>query len=435
MIDPNIALAYRSPQVPDPLEVAQQAQSLQNMRTQNQLGQQQIQAVQQENQIRNQAIQDDQNFRKMYAQSMTNGTQMTDDQILSTLGAQRGAQFLEHRNQATETRMRIKETQGKLAEQEADYAGGIAYALLKSADPKTGLIPAEAVGNAVQQAHRDGYEQEAQQFTQFAQQNPQQLPALLNQLVEKSPKQRALAASDQRAQAAEERARYAEQNALTNQKRAEDAEARAEQGKVVQSRDTRNGHALYYNNVTGAETVGGPVDMDASGGKGKAVTPDAALADRRANQKDYEQNAKGEITYRQTRDTLDSAIQNGKVYVYPNGRTVPFSSMKTADGNSLSQDDVNAYIADMKQRRDAAETGIEQSVTSKNDAMQRNGVKPQVSTQDAINAYRGNSEQPKGLPQGGGKQLDQAIAQTFLRAAGGDKNKARKLATQSGWKF
>ncbi len=41
-----------------------------------------------------------------------------------------------------------------------------------------------------------------------------------------------------------------------------------------------------------------------------------------------------------------------------------------------------------------------------------------------------------GLPQGGGKPLtDPALARQFLAAAGGDKNKARQLAQQSGWKF
>ncbi|HTV16110.1 MAG TPA: hypothetical protein VME68_15420 [Acidobacteriaceae bacterium] len=39
------------------------------------------------------------------------------------------------------------------------------------------------------------------------------------------------------------------------------------------------------------------------------------------------------------------------------------------------------------------------------------------------------------LPKGGGKQLDVATAGQFLKAAGGDKVKARQLAAQNGWKF
>ncbi len=39
------------------------------------------------------------------------------------------------------------------------------------------------------------------------------------------------------------------------------------------------------------------------------------------------------------------------------------------------------------------------------------------------------------LPQGAGKVIDKDTAQKFYEAAGGDKEKARTLAQQSGWKL
>jgi hypothetical protein len=42
---------------------------------------------------------------------------------------------------------------------------------------------------------------------------------------------------------------------------------------------------------------------------------------------------------------------------------------------------------------------------------------------------------PSLLPHANGQQIDPAVATRFLNAAGGDKDKARQLATQNGWKF
>ncbi len=44
-------------------------------------------------------------------------------------------------------------------------------------------------------------------------------------------------------------------------------------------------------------------------------------------------------------------------------------------------------------------------------------------------------QQPTQLPKGNGQQIDQATAQSYLQAAGGDPTKARQLAGQNGWKF
>lgn len=61
---------------------------------------------------------------------------------------------------------------------------------------------------------------------------------------------------------------------------------------------------------------------------------------------------------------------------------------------------------------------------------------------DAVNSYVEKFNKSKSaatsaaaLPKGSGASLTPDVAQKFLQAAGGDKAKARELATQSGWKF
>lgn len=53
----------------------------------------------------------------------------------------------------------------------------------------------------------------------------------------------------------------------------------------------------------------------------------------------------------------------------------------------------------------------------------------------APQAPQGPQAAQGGPPKGNGRPLDQDTARQFLKAAGGDKNKARQLAQQSGWKF
>lgn len=416
MIDPNIALSYRSPEIPDPLAVQARQANLQTIANQQQLQQAQLTGENQQNQLRGQAITDDQAFRKMYADSLTSGAQMSDDQILSTLGAARGAQFLTARNKATATKMKIQQTRGQLAVQEADYAGGMAYGLKQLADPKTGLIPGEALGAAIARAHQDGYEQEAQQLSQYAQQNPQGVSSLLDQLISKSPEQRKLAAGDERAQAADDRAKAAGQNADTATKRATDAENRAKDAEQRAAQGqwrpngTSGGHPVYYNPVTGETRIDTKttLDLSESGGGadgGRKLTPNASAAETRANQTDYEKNATAELQARQQRDGLDAAIAGGKAYMDKNGRLQPFLSMKDANGDPVSADTIAAYQTEMKQRRAVLQTAIEQAVSNKNNAMQRNGVTPQVSTAQAIAGYRGQQPATAAQPASGAALL------------------------------
>src|SRR5947209_16581682 len=67
MIDPNIALSYRSPQIQDPLEVQARQMSLKNMGLQQQLGQQQLQTGQQEIQMRQQSMDATKKLNDAYA--------------------------------------------------------------------------------------------------------------------------------------------------------------------------------------------------------------------------------------------------------------------------------------------------------------------------------------------------------------------------------
>jgi hypothetical protein len=50
-------------------------------------------------------------------------------------------------------------------------------------------------------------------------------------------------------------------------------------------------------------------------------------------------------------------------------------------------------------------------------------------------AYRAREVQTQSLPKGNGQPLDAGTASTFLKAAGGDKDRARALAQKNGWKF
>jgi hypothetical protein len=61
-------------------------------------------------------------------------------------------------------------------------------------------------------------------------------------------------------------------------------------------------------------------------------------------------------------------------------------------------------------------------------------AQPQAQAQPQSQAQP-QQQQPAQLPRGGGKPLDANTAKQFLQAAGGDKNKARQLATKNGWKF
>ncbi len=197
-------------------------------------------------------------------------------------------------------------------------------------------------------------------------------------------------------------------NEKNNQVRADAADKRADayQEKVLDSMDRdryqfagysdKQGHPIILDRKTGKTMVNPDVTMDMSStSKDRQVTPDAILADRRANQKDYENNSAAEIKARQDVQALTAAIGNGKVYVDPKGSVKPFSAMKQSDGTALSSDDIAAYQQEMKQRLDVAKSAIETAVANKNNAMQRNGVTPQVSTQDAINAYRGTKPAAK----------------------------------------
>jgi hypothetical protein len=204
--------------------------------------------------------------------------------------------------------------------------------------------------------------------------------------------------------------RLAQQNAASAEKRADAAETKSDaymdyvtgknqpkQAVFTKQYDKDNhpimqgpdGKLYVDTSVTGAPYT------DSTTGKDRKVTPDAMLADRRANEKDYETQAGAEIKARQEAQALQTALSDGRGYVDEKGKYKSFSSMKRTDGQDLTDDDKAAYVQDMKQRLAVSQNAIETAVSNKNNAMQRNGVTPQVSTQQAINAYRGQGAQQK----------------------------------------
>lgn len=133
-------------------------------------------------------------------------------------------------------------------------------------------------------------------------------------------------------------------------------------------------------------------EKDPAGGAAgeKQVTPDAALASRNKALEDYQKSSKEESDLEQQTLALGTALKSGQHYVDKNGTLKRFDPSATPEEIAAQQDSMRGDLA-MKQKR------LMEVIAEKNDAMQRYGPTPQVSTAQAQAAIR------KGMaPEAGG---------------------------------
>jgi hypothetical protein len=395
MIDPQIALEGRAPQFNDPLTAANKAQSLANLGNQAQLQQQAIA----ENR---KALNDQQVLNSAIAQNTrrgADGVPVTDDNaVMNSLAAAGKGDLLEkYRNSVAamqENRIKMQEQQDTINTGHIVHVGALANSILAIDDP---VAQTAAYHQGVQMAMHNGWLKPGDASDTWNDQTKAQLQSyvgaatsIADQYKEKYGQEKLdaltgqVAASNERALAARDRAKAAED--------------KANQDEWADASFTSGGHPVAYNKRTGEYAVKSNISVDAdpnAGGKGKQVTPDANLGEQRANQNDYEKNQAAETNALSLRTSLDQALKNGKTYVDKAGNVKAFSSLKNADGTALDADDVAALQAGMRQYRDVVQKQLENAVTEKNNAIQRNGGTPQISTADAIAAYRqGGPQQP-----------------------------------------
>lgn len=392
MIDPSILLQSKPVQIETPADAAQQAATIQNLGNAGALQRADLQGVQQQNQGR-QRVLDQHAALNQALQKNTkvnpDGTSSVDHNgIINDLTAGGyGDVATEYRQQLAgqaQAQVKLQEDQDKVNATHAAHVASLVNPILEETDPaKQAAMYQEALSTAT----KNGWAHPGELPDQW---NPDtaakakvianQATSVLDQYKNKYGQER-VDALTARADAAKTQA-----DAATT--RAQAAQDRANQG-TFKYAGTRGGKAVYFNERTGEEKLGGALDEDPVSTKGKTVTPDASLAEHRANQTDYEKAATAETTLLQQRNRYDSALASGKVYVDPKGQTKPFSSMKNAEGDALSAADIAALQDEMRQSRTVTQKGLEQAVSNKNNAMSRNGVTPQVSTGQAIANYRG----------------------------------------------
>lgn len=399
MIDPNIALSYRSPEIQDPLTVQTRQANLKSIANQQQLQQAQLTGMNQENAAR------DVQMRTAAAlnQALAENTSTSPDGSIQVnhagvVNALNQGGFGAAAQQYQDAQAKRDEALTKLSGDKLALAGQQHDLMIQGLGNVLGVTdPAQRTAlwsQEVKRAQAAGIP-EAQSLNPAAVPDDPTLQSML--ITSKEGRQMI------QTRLAQQQADTAAQREKDNAKRVDAYyEWMMRRGDVNRYRftnqydkdnhpiilDTQDGSVLVDKTVTGA-----PWATTGAGG-GRQLTPDASLANQRANKADYEKNAAAELTARQQRDGLDAALQSGKAYLDKNGRLTPFSSMKDADGNPISADTIAAYQAEMRQRRAVLETAIEQAVANKNNAMQANGVTPQVSTQQAIAGYRGQAQKP-----------------------------------------
>jgi hypothetical protein len=204
-LDASIILGSQPiPQSQGPLEAYQKLLSLKNAQAnqqQNAIALQSQQLGLQSQQLQFKKMQDaeagNDATKQLFAQ---NAGKITDDQILATAGPEVGGKIIKARQDAEKSKAEISKYQAETqkltserAAHEADYAGHLAYSVkVANYDPR-------AVQLAIQQAHGDGFENQAQQLSLLAQQNPQALPQVIDQLIARSPAQQKRAQEEAKA--------------------------------------------------------------------------------------------------------------------------------------------------------------------------------------------------------------------------------------------
>lgn len=385
-LDPSIILQSQPVKLQSPVDTFAKGLSLQGLMQQNQ-------ALGLENQQRQQAISDDRDLRSLF-QSNPNPS-FAD--IYGTAG-QHGAAAAKSFMEAQALGLKLQKLHGDLAGQQAAYFGSLAGAIQHA-----GYTP-QAIQQALGDAASRGpqYAAQAQQLgQQLLNAPPAQVKLMVDQLYQKAmtAKEQAAAAAQQlQASARQQMADAQSDNAKTNTRNANTQAQNADTNRLREEREekqtgpyqptqftTPDGNPINFNRTNGqySGATGGLAGLLHGG-----PTSNASMADQRANQMRYEQNAKAEGTYRGTRDALHSALQAGNVYVDKSGKVTPFASMHDAMGGELSSDAIASLKNDMNTRMNATEALLEQAVADKNDAMLRNGQEPGVSTDTAIKAYR-----------------------------------------------
>lgn len=143
---------------------------------------------------------------------------------------------------------------------------------------------------------------------------------------------------------------------------------------------TEKGEPITFDPDTGETTVGKPIPgMAGQGGAGKQLTPDAALGAREKAIKEYQDATKEEGELNSQRLRLGTALNSGVHYVSTNEK----GGTKLTPFGSMDDKEVNAQQADMRNQFQALSNRLKQVISQKNDALERAGAVPGVSTQHA----------------------------------------------------
>ncbi len=418
MIDPNIALAFRNPEIQDPIDVQARQANLKSIANAQQLQQQQIadnkisaqqRALELQGQQRTQQAQGALNtaLQANTTKDPLTGAPIVDyDKVAGAMTdagfGKEGLAFKQNVNALRESDARLTELTDTITADKHEHAARLVGTVLDAPEAirplaYKGFLDASIGAGYLHKGELpDQYSPDVDGKLRTLQQGAQSVSEQIRgrqQAATNAISQQKADADTARADAQNKRAEALDQLAINKE----------DQGRYTATGDfDSQRHPIVLDKKTGKLSVdtsvtGSAESVGAKSGAGRQLTPDAALANQSKNQTDYEKNGSAELKARQERDALDQAIAKGNVYVNAKGEVQPFSSMKTATNEQLGQDDIDAMKLQMRQRRQVAETAVEQAVANKNNAMQRNGVRPAVSTQEAIAGYRGQGS-PQATP-------------------------------------
>jgi hypothetical protein len=164
-------------------------------------------------------------------------------------------------------------------------------------------------------------------------------------------------------------------------------------------KDNDSGHVTRVwtdanGNVVKKSDIGKLVGEKAAGGdgSGKQLTPDALLGARQKAIADYQKASREEAELNQDRVAIGTALKSGQHYVDKNGNLKKFDPTATDEEKAAIQDNMRGLFEQKTNR-------LKQVISEKNDAMNRYGTAPQVSTEQATAA----------LGQPGGKSAKPAV--------------------------
>lgn len=266
-------------------------------------------------------------------------------------------------------RVGLKTKQAELAGHEADYFGALAAGLKKAKfDPM-------AVEWALKEAEADGHD--VTQLKQQLQQNPQMLPTLADQLIEKSPTQRKLAGEEAdralKTQQEQRAIRTAEQTAADrledNRRATETAAEAARHNRATEAHAAATDSAAPALSTAGLDQAArryltdGTLPPMGMGGKGAAVRttiinraaaldPDANIA---GNKADFQANQGALAQMQKQRDAIgafeQTAMKNIDIFleqskkVIDTGSPLLNSPLRLVTGKVLGAPDQAAYDA------------------------------------------------------------------------------------------